>query len=426
MPTRGQREPVTLAVAGVGSRGSGYARDAVLDGRARIVAIAEPRAEARAAAAAEFGVPAEHVFADWQDLAAAGRLADAMVVATQDAMHADPAVRFAGLGYHILLEKPMAPNPHDSERIAAAAERAGVILAVCHVLRYTRYTQYLKALLDSGRIGEIASIQHLEPVGWWHHAHSFVRGNWRSAEQSSPMLLAKSCHDIDWLIHLMGRTPRQVSSFGSLVHFRPENRPDGAGERCLDCAVEPTCPYSAKRIYQGFLDDPAAHRWPLSVLTADRSPAGLAEALRTGQYGRCVYSGDNDVVDNQVVTMQFDGGATVSFTMVAFTRAEHRKTRIFGTRGVIEGDGVRLHIHDFLTDTGETVHPGGDAGPDAGSGHGGGDHRLVVAFLDAVAAGDPSLILSSARESLASHQVVWAAEEARTSGTVVTLPAATE
>ena len=410
---------VTLAIAGAGSRGRDHARHAAASG-ARITAVAEPRAEARAAFAAEFEIPAEHVFESWEQLAGAGRLADAVVIATQDAMHADPAVTFAALGYHILLEKPMAPNEADSRRIAEAAERAGILLTVCHVLRYTAYTRALKALVDSGRIGEIAAIQHLESVGWWHQAHSYVRGNWAVEADSSPMLLAKSCHDIDWLMHIMGRRPSRVSSFGSLLHFRPENKPERAAERCLDCAVESACPYSARRIYLNFL---ATHpnQWPLTVLTDDSSEAGVIAALREGPYGRCVYNGGNDVVDHQVVNLEFPGGATASFTMSAFTRLEHRKTRLFGTRGMIEGDGVRLRITDFLTDTDEEIDTSAQAGSAAD--HGGGDPALVAAFVEAVRTGDRSRVFTDAAASLASHQVVWAAEEARRTGTVVRLDA---
>ena len=229
---------VSLAFAGAGLRGTMYARQAVASGRARVVAVAEPRPQVRERFAAEFGIPPENTFATWEDMLTLPRLADAVVIGTQDSLHAGPAIAAAERGYQILLEKPMAATERDCVRIADAAQRAGVMLAVCHVMRYTPYTQALKKLLDAGRIGEIVSIQHLEPVGWWHQAHSFVRGNWRREDESSPMLLAKACHDVDWLIYLMGQVPSRVSSFGGLHHFRPEQRPAGAASRCLDCAVE--------------------------------------------------------------------------------------------------------------------------------------------------------------------------------------------
>ncbi|MFC0527747.1 Gfo/Idh/MocA family protein [Phytohabitans kaempferiae] len=413
---------VRLVVAGAGVRGLVYARCAVATGRARVVAVAEPDPGRRGRFAAEFGIPPEHAYTDWRDLAAAGRVGDAVVVATQDQMHADPTVAFAELGYHILLEKPMATTEADALRIAAAVEKAGVIFAVCHVMRYTPYSATLKGLLDGGAIGRLVSVQHLEPIGWWHYAHSFVRGNWSNSTTSAPLLLTKSCHDIDWLLYLFGAAPTRVSSFGGLSHFRPEHRPEGATDTCLTCPVEPTCPYSAPRLYLSCLGDPSREFWPLSPVTADPTPEGVEAALRTGPYGRCVYTSANDVADHQVVSMAFADGATCSFTLTAFTPQEGRRTRLFGTHGYIDGDNTLLHVTDFRTGERRTIDTGATAGATAGDGHNGGDTAITDAFLAAVAEGDPALVPSDATSSLLSHRVVWAAERARTTGTIVDLP----
>ena len=405
--------PVTLAVVGAGGRGSSYSHIAAKSGRARIVAVAEPRRDRREKFALHHDIPADHVFDDWQSLAAHPKLADAVIVSTQDAMHAEPAVALAKLGYHILLEKPMATTEADCERIVDAAESSGVMLAVCHVLRYAAYTQALRQILDSGRIGDVVTVEHLEPVGFRHQAHSYVRGPWRREDQSSSMLMAKSCHDLDWLAYIIGRPARRVSSFGSLYHFRPEQRPAEAADRCLDCAVEPTCPYSALPVY--------LHPF---FLTEEGSEERIRKELRETRLGQCVYDCDNDVVDHQVVALEYEGGVTASFTMTAFSTPSHRKSRIFGTHGQIESDGVRLTVHDFRTDTVEVIETGTTAGATAAEGHGGADGALISAFLDALETDDPSKILSGARESLKTHQVVWAAERARRSGTVVSLDSA--
>lgn len=284
----------------------------------------------------------------------AGPLADVAVIATQDADHVEPAVALARQGCHLLLEKPMATSEADCERIVDAAEEAGVLLAVCHVLRYTPYSRRLKALVDGGRIGDVVSVEHPEPVGWWHQAHSYVRGNWRREDTSTFMLMAKSCHDLDWLTHLIGRPVQRVSSFGGLYEFRAERRPVGAADRCLDCAVEASCPYSAPRIYLPLLKEPD-RVWPLSVVTAERSEEGVLAASREGPYGRCVYACDNDVVDHQVVSLEYRGGVTASFTMTAFTPSDFRRTRVFGTRRSIEGDGGSITVHDFVDGGGSEV-----------------------------------------------------------------------
>ena len=407
----------TYAVVGAGDRGTSYARwIAEHPDRARVVAVAEPQPYRRAALAQRHGVPPEHVFSSWQELAARPRLADAAIVATRDDDHVEPSIALAGKGYHLLVEKPLAPTEAECRRLVEAVSGAGVLFAVCHVLRYRPYTALLKRIVDSGRIGDVQSVQHLEPVGWWHYAHAFVRGNWRRTDEASFMLLAKSCHDIDWLRHVVGRPIERVSSFGSLNHFRPEHKPAGAAARCLDCAVEPNCAYSGTRLYLGMVRE-GSTGWPVSVLVDDVTEDSVRRALREGPYGRCVYDSDNDVVDHQVVSMEFAGGVTATFQMTAFTPHADRRTQIFGTRGFIDGDGDRLSIFDFTTR--ETVELSASSlGSDAGTGHGGGDAGLMEAFTTAVATGDGSSILSGPAESLETHLAVFAAERARVQGTV--------
>jgi predicted dehydrogenase len=407
---------VDVLVIGAGQRGSGYARW-VLEhpDRARVVGVAEPRPAWRERLASAHGIATENAVAGWAELAARGKIADAVLICTQDRMHTEPAEAFAALGYHILLEKPMAPDEESCRRVVDAIERAGVLLAVGHVMRYSPYTMAVKEVVDSGRLGDIVSVQHLEPVGFWHQAHSYVRGNWRRADLATSMLMAKSCHDLDWLQYVLGQAPSRVSSFGSLTHFTAANRPAGAADRCVDCAVSDSCPYSATRLYGGMLDR-GEHRWPLSVLVSSFTPAAVDDALRNGPYGRCVYACDNDVVDHQVVSLEFPSGATAVFTMTAFNEAAQRSTRLFGTRGEMSGDGHTIQIYDFLTRATEVIAPQA-----AADGHAGGDAGLMDAFVTAVATGDPGAIRSGPRESLASHLAVFAAERARLNGTVETL-----
>ncbi len=181
--------------------------------------MADPRKLARQPLVDTHQIPSDNVYTDWKEVAKREKFADAVIIATQDAMHTEPAIAFAKKGYHILLEKPMAPNPNECRNIVQAVKENQVFMAVGHVLRYTPYTQTLKNHLDAGAIGEIVSIQHLEPVGYWHQAHSYVRGNWRNEAESSFMLLAKSCHDLDWIRYLIGEKCLSISSFGALTHF---------------------------------------------------------------------------------------------------------------------------------------------------------------------------------------------------------------
>lgn len=415
-------KPNTAVVLGAGGRGAGYAAFALeFPERLKIVGVAEPRQWNREQMAGKHHIPAEAVFTDWQDLAARPRMADAAIICTQDAMHEGPAIELAAKGYHLLLEKPMAPTEDACVRITEAVKKAGLICAVCHVMRYTSYTQALKKVLGSGEIGEIVSVQHLEPLGYWHQAHSFVRGNWRNTAESSFMLLAKSCHDLDWLRYVVDSPCLSVSSFGSLKHFRREAKPEAAGnaKRCLDCAYDPMCPYSARKIYLKAVEEGRTD-WPVSVLAPVPTVDSVTQALREGPYGRCVYECDNDVVDHQVVNFAFEGERTAVFTMTAFNEGSDRKTRIFGTRGEIYGDGQDIEVYDFLTDKRRSFNANAADSSILG-GHGGGDYGLMDRFTAALAANDPSLVLSGVEASLESHRMVFAAEKARLEHRVVDL-----
>ncbi|MFE0512022.1 Gfo/Idh/MocA family protein [Streptomyces sp. NPDC058964] len=414
--------PVSLIVVGAGDRGAKHAKWALAHpDRAHVVGVAEPREVHRTRFARDHALPPERTTSDWRDLAALGKIADAVLICTPDRLHVEPAVTFAALGYHIMVEKPMALDEASCREIVKAVEQSGVMFSVGHVLRYTPYTRALKQLIDSGRLGTIVSIQRLEPVGFWHQAHSFVRGNWRRSDEATSMLMAKSCHDLDWLQYVLGEPPARVSSFGRLSHFHSANRPTGAADRCLDCSVAAECRYSASRFY-GDLLDRQEHRWPLSVVVDSFTPEALEEALRTGPYGRCVYACDNDVVDHQVVAMEYPGGATATFTMTAFTEVVgKRSTRFFGTRGEMAGDGETIRVYDFLTRTEESIAVTGDGTMNAAGGHGGGDAGLMGAFIEAVATKDPTRIKSGPRDSLLSHISVLAAERARRNGSVETV-----
>ena len=408
--------PVTIALAGAGSRGCTFGSFAQQHpDQARIVAVADPRTDRRDALADQLGVAPDRRFDDWRELVALPRFADAVIVATPDREHVGPACGFAELGYHVLLEKPIAPTRAECMEVIESVEKAGIILAVCHVMRYTAYTDTVKELVSNGRLGRLVGIEHLEPIGWWHFAHSFVRGNWRRSDQTGPSILTKCCHDLDWLRYIVDRPAVAVSSWGGLHHFTAANRPAGAAERCLDCAVEPDCPYSAPRLYLGCLGDAERERWPLSVVTTDLTEPGVRRALREGPYGRCVYDCDNDVADHQVVTIEFEGGVTATLTMSAFTPVDRRRTRIMGTRGFLEGDGRRLTLTDFVSGEAESFDVAG-GGSGAGGGHDGGDFGVMSAFLHAVSSRDRSLVRTGPRESLESHLIAFAAERSRATG----------
>ena len=406
-------KPITAVVLGAGSRGAtyaGYAKEFPED--LQVVAVAEPRADRRDLLADALDIPEDGRFASWQELLARPRMADCAFVCTLDDDHTEPAIKAMELGYHVLLEKPMSNSEDECRRITEAAERTGRVLAVCHVLRYTPFYMTLKDLIDRGEIGQVTAVNQIENVGYWHQAHSFVRGNWRNTAETSPMLLQKSCHDMDILLWLVGRDCQRVQSFGSLRHFTPENAPEGAPARCTDgCPHADTCPYYAPRLYM----DMSRTGWPVDVITTDLSEAGRRRALEEGPYGRCVYRCDNDVVDRQVVNLEFEGGAVATFTMTAFSADFSRQLKIFGTTGQITADmGTgQIVLHRFGEEK-KTIPV-----DTASSGHGGGDYGILGDFLHILRHGGESR--TSAKVSLQSHLICFAAERSRKEHIVVEL-----
>lgn len=411
------KNPVSVLVIGCGARGELYSRYALENpDKMKVIAIAEPRVEYRNHMKQLHDIKDEFVFSSWEDVLKKGRITDAVLICTQDNLHTEPAIAFSQQKYHMLLEKPMSSTPEECREIVASAKKHDIIFAVCHVLRYTRYTTELKKIIDNQTIGDIISMQHLEPVGWWHQAHSFVRGNWKNDKESTFMLLAKACHDLDWIRYIMGSSVESVHSFGHLSHFTQENHPDKAGTNCFDCSVERRCPYSAQKIY---LENEFGGDYFRKIITPVDNKEALKKALIEGPYGRCVYLCDNNVVDHQVVNFQFQGNKTASFTMTAFTEYSDRKTRIFGTRGRIEGDGKFIKVFDFNNN--EEVIYDVDAleGDSQMTGHGGGDYYMMKSFIEAVKSGDQSLVLSGPDETLETHLTVFAAEQSRKTKTVI-------
>ncbi|XP_078110776.1 putative oxidoreductase YteT isoform X1 [Sander vitreus] len=416
--------PVRVIVVGAGSRGEIYSQYAsVHPDRVKVVGVADPRKFARTKLQQQHKIVDENIFEDWHSIVERERFANAVLICTPDRLHKEPAVAFAKKGYHILLEKPMATTVEDCMAIVEACTQSGVMLSVGHVLRYDPVIHKIKELIDAGVIGDVMHIQHFEPVGFYHFAHSFVRGNWRNEAESSFSLLAKSCHDVDLIHHWAGeRRCVKVSSFGSVSHFGKENKPTGAGNRCLDCSVEKNCPYSACKIYLDRVKQ--GHTgWPVSVICPSSFPdiESVTEVLRTGPYGRCVYECDNDVCSNQVVNMEFEGGLTAAFSMVAFTEELcKRKTTIYGSKGELSCDSHEVRVFDFLTQRSTKHTARNDAPRQFGmSGHGGADYHLMDAFVSAVAKNDPSLIRAGPKETLLSHLLVFEAERSRLESRVV-------
>ena len=413
---------IKVILIGAGNRGTTYARHGDEScPEFELVGVADPDTVRRNYIKERFSLPDSACFEGWEQILAEPKMADAAIIATQDKMHFEPAMKAIELGYHLLLEKPAAPTPEECFKIAEAANARGVKVVVCHVLRFTPFFRTLKQIIDGGRIGKVINVIHLEGVGNIHQSHSYVRGNWHKEADSTPMLLAKSCHDIDIIQWLLDERCTRVQSFGSLSYFKSENRPDGAPEYCyMGCPVERECPYSAMKIYD-------KEKLPSYVARAtkkhDATEEDIRATLTATNYGKCVFACDNDVVDHQVVNLEYESGATVSFTMSAFNEGG-RRIHVMGTKGELyaamsdedvtvyefgTGNKYKVKVADAVTDEEIT------------GGHGGGDRGIMRTFCAYLSGTYDGNTLTDISTSMENHLVTFAAETSRRDGRVVSI-----
>ena len=411
----GIKNPVTAITLGAGGRGNVYGNYGLqFPKELNIIGVAEPIAIRNKRYAEKHTIVDKNRFDTWEHVFDRPKFADAVIISTPDDLHYGPCMKALEMGYDVLLEKPIAPTEKECLDILNLANKTGRIVAVCHVLRYAPYFIKLREMIQSGSIGKLISIQHLEPIEHIHMSHSYVRGNWHNSKETTPIILAKSCHDLDILRWIIDKPCKNIAAFGSLKWFKKENAPDRSTNRCTDgCAVEKTCPYSALKIYNkpdgwssvfDFPDDISKHE------------EYLLEQLKTTNYGRCVYRMENDQPDHYVTSMEFEDEITANFSMEAFTSYHGRRTRIMGSHGDIAGDMTAFTHTDFLTGKitkwDISIEEDKNSGYQ-GSGHGGGDWGLVTDFINAVKKQDASLLTSTIDASVESHIMGFMAEKSR-------------
>lgn len=462
-------EAIKAVLIGAGNRGMTIYGNFALNypEKLNFIAVAEPIKHRREKFAQLHKIPEDFQFEEWHELLNHKKLGDLVCIATQDQMHIEPALKAIEVGYDVLLEKPMAHTLNGCVEIVKKAEEKDKILGIAHVLRYTNFFSKIKENIDKGILGNVINITHRENVSWFHMAHSFVRGNWGNEQDSSPMILAKCCHDLDILYWLVGEKPKTLQSIGSLRHFKEENAPEGAPQYCLDgCPAKDNCLYYAPRIYvdiepiiqvvkksdNGLFKFFANLRknhlgilkifttlipplrelrywkaWPIEPLYhnvehEDYSDKAKLEILKDSPYGRCVYHCDNDVVDHQLVNIEFENGVTANLCMHGFSEKEGRTIRIDGTKATLFGDfsmsGEKIWICDHLTGEEKLIYEQKLSLRMAS--HGGGDENFIDSFLQTLRSrkAEP---LTSARASLESHLMAFAAENSRLNESVINM-----
>lgn len=416
-------KPYKVIIIGAGGRGNRYAEHMrKMPEKFQVVGIADPIKERRENMKKMFDLADTNCYSNWKELLTEPKMADVAIIATMDNMHYEPAMKAIEMGYDLLLEKPVAQTAEECINIALAAERKGVNVLVCHVLRYTPFYKAVKELVMAGSVGDIVSVIGVEAVGNIHQSHSYIRGDWNREEKTTPMLLAKCCHDLDIIQWLIDKPCKKVSSFGQLTYFTPENAPEGAPKRCIDgvCPVGDTCPYNCKKVYL----DNEEHYWMRRTVGRGYgkefmpTDEEVIEGLRNTNFGACVYYANNNVVDHQVVNMEFEGGATASLTMNGFNKGG-RYIRIFGTKGELYANASDTEITIFSFDSRETKKIIVEKTEESiAGGHGGGDYGIVVELYDYLSGSYEGYCAANIDTSVKNHMIGFAAEKARHDDTV--------
>ena len=398
--------------------------------RLQIVAVADPVKLRRDQVAAEFGLDRARCFSDAEDLAGKGKLADFAINGTMDHQHVETTLPLLEAGYDVLLEKPFATGVEELWALVKTARACKRNVAICHVLRYTPFYRAIRQRVVDGLIGDIINIQAVEHVSYHHVAVGFVRGKWNRKDYcGSTMLMAKSCHDLDLIAWMKsGVRPTHVSSFGGNYQFRPERAPEGAGERCVvDCPIEETCLYSARKHYLDHPDRWSFYVWDSIEHLENPTIEDKLESLKTSPYGRCAWKCDNDAVDHQSVAIRFEDGATATLNMIGGSARPGRYIHLVGTRGEICGwiNDNRFSVYHIDPRPGKEyaeevvdVTAEGDASGAFG-GHAGGDLRLVDDFLKVLEGEPPSLSSTDLEDSIAGHLLGFYADLSMERGEVL-------
>lgn len=412
----------TVAIIGVGNRGRMYGNKLMKYKDAKIVSLCELNNAIMSDMAKKWKVDANKCFTDEKDFFDQGKVADAMIISTQDRDHYRHAIKALELGYHLLLEKPISPVLEECLHIERLAKEKNLHVVVCHVLRYTYFYNAIRDAVRSGVIGDIIDINHTENVGYWHFGHSFVRGNWRRSDETSPSILAKCCHDFDLIHWITGQTATTIYANGSLEYFTQKYRPLNAPKYCLDgCPNEKECPYHVSKIYYKV----TRYTIPkmiinMKLITGDPEPTidKLKKSLVKGPYGRCVYQCDNNVMEQHNTLMQLSNGTTVKLSMSGLSKDMYRSMHIFGTKGEIiavdKNKELKVNIYGGASYNIKQKTK-------KSKGHLGGDTGIIRDFVELISKGINSDRITYISDSIESHRNALISEQSRINGKIISI-----
>lgn len=332
---------------------------------------------------------------------------DLLLICSMDQYHFTHAKQALELGYNLLLEKPISNNLKEVHILNELAQKKNLKVIITYVLRYAIFYKMIKDIIDSGEIGQVININTTENVAYWHQAHSYVRGNWKNSEETGPMILTKCSHDLDLIYWLMGKNVSRISSFGDLTYLKKENAPKDAGEFCEDCKIKDSCAFNAYRFYLNNKE------WLRPMVGDDLSDEKIIAYLHHCEYSRCVFKCQNNVVDHQIVNIEFEDKTTASHTMNAYTRYCYRDIKIMGSKGCIEGnfEEKKFKVYHFVDHFEKEINVCDYTNDFVG--HGGGDRVMFNELIEYLLSNKKANSLTTIQESVMSHEMAFAAETSR-------------
>lgn len=415
---------IKAAVIGYGDRGSIYSSYSLLEpDKLKIVAVVDVNEFRLAKAQKTYSLSNDALFKNVDELLSSDIDVDLYINATMDQLHYEVLKKLLSTGKAVLTEKPIVNNEPQLLELEDLAYKNHTQVFVGHVLRYTPFYKRIKELVMRGEIGDIRTIEMVEHVGCGHYAGSYIRGRWRSEKEcGSTMLLAKCCHDFDimcWINNVSA--PKYVSSFGGRYYFKEENAPEGATDFCYKCPHEKNCYYSAIKMY--FESNFSCELTYTKLNKEEISDEDKMQFLKTDDFGRCVYKiKESDVVDRQVVSIEFANGSVGTFTLSCASPEACRTISIIGTEGEIEGKletGIILlkknrfnSTHPDIT----TIDVNNEVfSSDAMKGHSGGDYEIIKSVVEYMNGKKDMITITKLSDSINGHLCVYAADESRLS-----------
>ena len=376
-------QTIGIGIIGCGSRVRGVIQSTIKETpQLKVTALFDPNERAIAATKESCSCPDATVHDSYEALVNDPAV-QWVAIGSINAAHKDQILAALAAKKHIFCEKPLATTLEDCAELATAIKESDSLFSMGFVLRYSAFYHRIKELMNEGVIGDLVSFEFNEMLGFNHGA--FIMFDWRRLRSlSGTHLLEKCCHDYDIANWLVGSVPVKAASFGGRDFFVPENK------------------HHMERLGKNEKGQQAFMTWKDYSFYSD-------------EYDKDPFTSEKDIVDNQVVIMEYANGARASFHTNLNCAMRERRFYLCGTEGTIIGDvltgEIRWQKTGFDTEMVTESFSGG--------GHGGGDGTLSDGLRRSMLEGTVPPV--GLHDGLKSAVAVLGCDKAHDTGAVVDL-----